>query len=77
MTPAEFEQWAQGNGSGRESYHANRINYVFVKMNDGWIAIFEKDPSGYTPLIQAADRAHAESYCYMREPVPVPAQRLC
>ena len=32
MTPAEFEQWTQGNGSGRESYHANRINYVFVTM---------------------------------------------
>lgn len=30
----------------------------------------------YLPLIQSADEPHAESYCYLREPVPVPVQAI-
>ena len=76
MTAAEFEKWTQENGTGRRSHSANRIDYEFVTMRDGWIAVFEKCGCNYDPLIQAADIAHAESYCNLREPVTVPAQRI-
>lgn len=77
MTRAEFEKWAQDHGTERRQHYANRIDYEFVTMRDGWIAIFERCGGDYTPLIQAADLAHAESYCYLREPVTVPLQTLC
>lgn len=76
MTPAEFEQWIQENGTAKKNHTANRIDYVFVTLRDGWIAVFQRDYNAYTPLIQAADIPHAESYCYMREPITVPVQRL-
>lgn len=76
MTRAEFESWVQEHGTERRRHCANRIEYEFVTLRDGWIAIFERCRGGYTPLIQAADMAHAESYCCLREPVTVPLQAL-
>ena len=76
MTAAEFEKWTAEHGTGRRSHSANRINYEFVTLRDGWIAVFERFGSNYEPLIQAADEPHAISYCSFREPLTVPAQEI-
>ena len=44
MTREEFEKWCRENGTGNKvnkSY--NGVDWVFVTMKDGWIAIFEYD----------------------------------
>ena len=76
MTVKEFEKWAEENGTARRPYHSNGIDYEFVTMRDGWTAVFERSGGDYLPLIQSADEPHAESYCYLREPVPVPVQAI-
>ena len=77
MTRQKLEEWIKENKvTETATFYANRINYFFATLPDGWTAIFESDNGDYTPLIQAADKAHAESYCIMREPLPVPAQRI-
>lgn len=78
MKLTEFEKWKEENGTSYCSYRANRISYKFVTMNDNWIAIFEYDHmrGEYIPLIQARDMEHAESYCDLREPIPVPVNKL-
>lgn len=78
MKALEFENWRKENGGSIKDYYVNRISYKFVTMNDNWIAIFEYDHvrGEYIPLIQAKDIEHAESFCFMREPVPVPVERI-
>lgn len=51
----------------------NGIDYKFVTEDDGWVSIYEYDKysNTYFPVIQAADMAHAHSYCVLREPIPV------
>lgn len=73
MNSERFEKWIAENGTGHmEHRYFNGIDYFFAGMRDGWIAIFEWGSCGtYTPCIQAADREHAESWCSMRECVPV------
>lgn len=63
-----FEKWVAENGTGHVvRKHFNGIDYAFATMNDGWIAIFEVDDGMYIPKMQAADEAHADSWCYMIE----------
>lgn len=77
MTREQLEQWiTDNNATETATFYANRINYFFATLPDGWTAIFESYNGYYTPLIQAADRAHAESYCNLREPLTVPAERI-
>lgn len=77
MNRQRLEEWIKESGATETTtFYANRINYFFATLPDGWTAIFENNNGDYTPLIQAADRAHAESYCILREPLPVPAQRI-
>lgn len=77
MTRTEFESWCRENGTGRINKSCNGIDWVFVTMTDGWIAIFEYDyESGYYPKIQAKDEAHALSYIAMIERPRVPLQEI-
>lgn len=77
MTIQEFESWCRENGTGRTNHSCNGIDWVFITMTDGWIAIFEYDyGSGYYPKIQAKDEAHALSYIAMIERPRVPLQEL-
>ena len=76
MTAAEFKKWTEEHAESVADYYANGISYKFAELRDGWTAIFEATGCSYTPLIQASDRAHAESYCYLREPLTVPVQVL-
>ena len=77
MTRQKLEKWIDKNRiTETATFYANRINYFFTTLPDGWTAIFENDNGDYIPLIQAADKAHAESYCILREPLPVPVQRI-
>lgn len=78
MTGEQFLDWMHENGTGEhESHYINDIHFILVKMKDGWIAVFERDGGQYIPVIQAADVAHAESYCNMLEPVRVPVNLIC
>ena len=56
----------------QERKYINGIDYLFVTMNDGWIAIFEYSEGYYIPKTQAADEAHALSWCGMIERPRVP-----
>ena len=59
-----FDKWVSENGPGNVvRKHFNGIDYAFATMNDGWIAIFEVDDGAYIPKMQAADEAHADSWC--------------
>ncbi len=77
MTAAEVEKYYQENGTSRERYHANGIDYLFIGLSDGWTAIFEICRGDYTPIIQAATLDKAKSYCNLREPVTVPLTEIC
>lgn len=73
MTVAEFDNWCSENQSGeKKTAYYNGINYTFVEMADGWIAVFRYNNGYYIPIIQADTMAHAEGYCGMLEPVTVP-----
>lgn len=64
----KFDAWVEENGTGHvEHKYINGIDYTFATMKDGWIAIFEVDDGAYIPKMQAADEAHADSWCYMIE----------
>lgn len=77
MTREKFESWCHENGTGRINKSYNGIDWVFVTMTDGWIAIFEYDYlSGYYPKIQAKDMEHALNYISMIECPRVPLQEL-
>lgn len=66
-------KWIAENGTGnKERKYINGIDYLFVTMNDGWIAIFEYSEGYYIPKTQAADEAHALSWCGMIERPRVP-----
>lgn len=42
LDAAGLEKWIAENGTGnKERKYINGIDYLFVTMNDGWIAIFE------------------------------------
>lgn len=77
MNREMFERWCSENGTGTETEWFNGIEYRFITMLDGWIAIFEIDRGKYIPKIQSSDMAHARSYCAMIEPVCVPMSRIC
>lgn len=81
MTRLEFEKWRNENGKSSVNKYANGIDYVFVKMKDDWIAIFEYNylcgDNEYQPLIQAKDEKHAESFVAMRERANVTINKLC
>lgn len=77
MNGKQLEKWTTENGiTETATFYANKIDYFFATLPDGWIAVFENNNGDYVPLVQAADRAHAESYCVLREPLTVPAQRI-
>lgn len=60
LDAAGLEKWIAENGTGnKERKYINGIDYLFVTMNDGWIAIFEYSEGYYIPKTQAADEAHA------------------
>lgn len=63
---------------GREviNRRANCIDYVFIKEDDGWYSIFNVTGGIYSPVIQAKDLEHADSYITMIEPVSVPVTFL-
>ena len=73
LDAAGLEKWIAENGTGnKERKYINGIDYLFVTMNDGWIAIFEYSEGYYIPKTQAADEAHALSWCGMIERPRVP-----
>lgn len=73
LDAAGLEKWIAENGTGnKERKYINGIDYLFVTMNDGWIAIFEYSEGYYIPKTQAADEAHALSWCGMIERPHVP-----
>lgn len=68
MDREKFDAWVVENGTGHiDRKYINGIDYVFATMKDGWIAIFEVDDGVYIPKMQAADEAHAISWCNMIE----------
>ena len=72
-----INKWLKENAISQERMSINSIDYLFATMQDGWIAIFERDRNGaYSPLIQAMNREKALSYCAMREPVRVPMEKI-
>ena len=74
MTGEQYQAWRTKAGAGEEIREwINGIQYTFAPLPDGWIAIFERDAGEFVPLIQAANMAHARSYCVLREPLPVSA----
>lgn len=73
MTAEQYQAWRTQANAGEEIREwINGIQYIFTPLPDGWIAIFERDATEFAPLIQAANMAHARSYCVLREPLPVP-----
>ena len=59
LDAAGLEKWIAENGTGnKERKYINGIDYLFVTMNDGWIAIFEYSEGYYIPKTQAADEAN-------------------
>lgn len=56
-------------------YYANKIMYNIIEEKDGWFTIYEWDSK--IPIIQADTLQHAKDYCYLREPVTAPMQKLC
>lgn len=73
LDAAGLEKWITENGTGnKERKYINGIDYLFVTMNDGWIAIFEYSEGYYIPKTQAADEAHALNWCGMIERPRVP-----
>lgn len=68
MDREKFDAWVVENGTGHiDRKYINGIDYAFATMKDGWIAIFEVDDGVYIPKMQAADEAHAISWCNMIE----------
>ena len=52
MTRQKLEEWIKENKvTETATFYANRINYFFATLPDGWTAIFESDNGDYTPLI--------------------------
>ena len=76
MTPTEFLEWFNENGTYRETCYSNNITYELVIMKDGWVGILERDDynGNYYPQIQARDLNHAKSWCTMTERINVPFQ---
>ena len=73
LDAAGLEKWIAQNGTGHKEYkYFNGIDYLFVTMNDGWIAIFEYADGCYIPKIQAANEMRAASWCNMIERPSVP-----
>lgn len=72
----DIRKWLDENAVDKECITVNSIDYLFATMHDGWIAVFERDHSSYSPLIQAANHEKALSYCAMREPVRVPVREI-
>ncbi len=67
MNSEEYRDWIKDNGTGEiENVYLNGIEWRFVMMNDGWIAVFQYD-GYYIPKFQAKDREHAISRCNMYE----------
>ena len=50
-----------------ERVYSNKIQYIFITDEDGWISILEETETGYIGIVQAADREHALSYVGLRE----------
>lgn len=72
MDAERLEKWVADNGAkNHQNFSCNCIDWVFYTLPDGWIAIFEYDEGEYWPRIQAADIAHARSWCIMRERLDV------
>lgn len=68
MDREKFDAWVVENGTGHiDRKYINGVDYAFATMKDGWIAIFEVDDGVYIPKMQAADEAHAISWCNMIE----------
>lgn len=76
MTKEQYAEWKEKNGTESERVYINDIAYNLVTMKGEWIAVFSVRNGEYIPMIQAQDRAHAVSFCQMREPVPVPVNIL-
>lgn len=77
MTGTEIEKWVAYNGAtDHQSLHYNGIDYATYKLPDGWVAIFEYENGEYWPKIQAADFAHAKSWCAMRERLNVQVTQI-
>lgn len=68
----EYVENARNDGKEILKRHANGIDYVFIKENDGWYSIVDISDDGYRALIQAKTLKHAESYINMRERINVP-----
>ena len=52
LDAAGLEKWIAENGTGhKENKHFNGIDYLFVTMNDGWIAVFECADGYYIPCL--------------------------
>lgn len=78
MTATELDKWVAENGAkDHQNFSRNGIDWVFYTLPDGWIAVFEYDEGEYLPRIQAADMAHARSWCVMRERLTVPVTQIC
>ena len=78
MNAKEFEDWVKENGTCATRKYSGGIDWVFVTMKDGWIAIFEYNyfAGEYIPKIQAKDEKHALNYISLIERPPVPFQIL-
>ena len=74
----DWNLWISENGCGTKNVSVNGIDYKFVMLKDGWVAIFENNyPYGLIPVIQAADENKAMTYVTMRERPSVPLQVIC
>ena len=61
---------AKQNGCRTERRYANGLDYIFIFEKDGWISVMDVTGGIYSPVIQAKDTEHAESYISLRERIP-------
>lgn len=73
MTDRYKEYVEQARSDGREVLrrYANGLDYILVKERDGWYSVLNVTGGIYSPVIQAKDIEHAESYIAMIEPINV------
>lgn len=72
----DYVEQAKNDGKEILRRYANGIDYIFIKEDDGWYSIFNVTGGVYSPVIQAKDLKHADSYIAMQEPVSVPVTFL-
>lgn len=75
MIFAEYIDKAEAEGRLERCY-CNKIEFFLVTESDGWISVFRRCDDSVYPLIQAADKEHAISYCSFVEPADLCKGRI-